>query len=236
VSNERCRQLRRPHCFCWICQLLASRRWLFRHQPTFHVCGNAKLSGFSDGFGSLRSGRQLFGICQHFGCSGIPIVTIDIVTRLFHIMWMRSSHRSALIPPQAHRDRRSRWGRGMPKISRPIPPDCQHNGHPALSDRGGGVCVHGLLRQNRLSIQIRMRTRPSALGVACVVPQPSVLGLADAAPHPLALELAGSSEGLRCSSVLGRTSGFRCSSVLEGSPARSSAWRRCITIIIAPFC
>ena len=102
MSNERCRQLRRPHCFCWICQLLASRRWLFRHQPTFHVCGNAKLSGFSDGFGSLRSGRQLFGICQRFGCSGIPIVTIDIVARLFHIMIPAANlaHRKA---------NRSRW-------------------------------------------------------------------------------------------------------------------------------
>jgi hypothetical protein len=83
-------------------QQLTSRRWLFHHQPTFHVCGNAKLSGFSDGFGSLRSGRQLFGICQRFGCSGIPIVTIDIVARLFHIMILAANlvHRKA---------NRSRW-------------------------------------------------------------------------------------------------------------------------------
>jgi hypothetical protein len=98
-------------------QQLASRRWLFHHQPTFHVCGNAKLSGFSDGFGSLRSGWQLFGICQRFGCSGIPIVTVDIVARLFHIMILaanlaqRKANRSRWIPsdrlrqPACERDR-----------------------------------------------------------------------------------------------------------------------------------
>lgn len=28
-----------------VSQRLASRRWLFRHQPIFHICGNAKLPG-----------------------------------------------------------------------------------------------------------------------------------------------------------------------------------------------
>jgi hypothetical protein len=69
----------------WIAasQLPASRRRLFRHQPIFHVCGNAKLSCFSDGFGSLQSGRQPFGLCQSLGCPGSPIVTIEIVARQF---------------------------------------------------------------------------------------------------------------------------------------------------------
>jgi hypothetical protein len=43
---------------------ISSRRRLFRHKPIFHVCGKAKLSCFSDGFGLLQSGRQLFGPCQ----------------------------------------------------------------------------------------------------------------------------------------------------------------------------
>jgi len=38
---------------------------------------------FSDGFGSLQSERQLFGLCQTLGCPGSPIVTIEIVARQF---------------------------------------------------------------------------------------------------------------------------------------------------------
>jgi hypothetical protein len=70
-----------------VSQPLASRRWLLRHQPIFHVCGNAKLFSLSDGFGSLQSGRQLFGLCQSPGCPGSPIVTIEIVARpWFHVI------------------------------------------------------------------------------------------------------------------------------------------------------
>jgi hypothetical protein len=70
-----------------VSQLFASRRWLFRHQPTFHVCGDAKLFGFSDGFGSLQSGRQPFGLRQSLGCPGSPIVAIEIVGRqCFHLI------------------------------------------------------------------------------------------------------------------------------------------------------
>src|SRR4029453_11713296 len=75
-----------PHS-CWrgspVSQLLASRRWFFCHQPIFHVCGEAKLVCFSDGFGSLQSGWQLFGLCQSLGSPGSPIVTIEIVARQF---------------------------------------------------------------------------------------------------------------------------------------------------------
>ena len=56
---------------------------LFRRQPIFHLRGNAKLSGFCDGFTSHRSGRQLFCLCQSLGCPGSPIVTIRIVARRF---------------------------------------------------------------------------------------------------------------------------------------------------------
>jgi hypothetical protein len=59
----------------------ASRRWPFRRQPTLHVCGNAKLCCFSDGFESLQSWRQLFGLLQSLGCPGSPIVTIEIVAQ-----------------------------------------------------------------------------------------------------------------------------------------------------------
>jgi hypothetical protein len=70
-----------------VSQLLASRRWLFRHQPTFHVCGNAKLPGLSDRFGSPQSGRQRFGLRQSFGCSASPIVVIEIVgCQWFHFI------------------------------------------------------------------------------------------------------------------------------------------------------
>jgi hypothetical protein len=55
----------------------------FRHQPFFHVCGKAKLFGLSDGFESLRSGRQLLCLCQSPRCPGSPIVTIEIVARQF---------------------------------------------------------------------------------------------------------------------------------------------------------
>ena len=85
---------------CEVRQLLASHRWLFRHQPILHVCGNAELSSFSDGFGSLQSGRQLFGLCQSFRCPGSPIVTIDIVARQFcHVIVPTVARRSLCSRP-----------------------------------------------------------------------------------------------------------------------------------------
>jgi hypothetical protein len=60
-------------------QLAGSRRRRFRHQPTFHVCGSPKLSSFSDGFGSLQSERQSFGLRQSLGCPSSPVVAIEII-------------------------------------------------------------------------------------------------------------------------------------------------------------
>jgi hypothetical protein len=56
---------------------LTSLRVLFRQQ-IFHIGGDAQLSRFSYSFRSFRSGRQLFGIRQRLGRSGIPVVSIDI--------------------------------------------------------------------------------------------------------------------------------------------------------------
>ena len=56
---------------------------LFRYQPFPHVSGKAKLFGFSDGFGSHRSGWQPSCLRQSLRCPGSPIVTIEIVARQF---------------------------------------------------------------------------------------------------------------------------------------------------------
>jgi hypothetical protein len=64
---------------------LASGRRFFRHQQSFHVCGNAKLSCFFDSLGSLGSGRQLFGLFQSLRRPGIPIAAVQTLVRhLFH--------------------------------------------------------------------------------------------------------------------------------------------------------
>lgn len=69
------------------------------HQPIFHVCGNAKLSCSSDSFGSLQSGRQLFGLCQNLGCAGSPIVTIEIVAHQFcHVILLTVAPQVAVLP------------------------------------------------------------------------------------------------------------------------------------------
>lgn len=87
---------------CEVRQLLASHRWLFRHQPILHVCGNAELSGFSDGFGSLQSGRQLFGLGQSLGGPASPIVAIEIVSLDFcHVIVLTRRTRVAVLPPNS---------------------------------------------------------------------------------------------------------------------------------------
>ena len=86
-----------------VSQLLASRCWPFRRQPIFHVCGNAKLCCFSDGFGSLQSGRQLFGLCQSLGCPGSPIVTIEIVAHQFcHVIVLTVAPSGRCAPGRWH--------------------------------------------------------------------------------------------------------------------------------------
>jgi hypothetical protein len=75
--------LRRPMDWIAVSQSLSSCRWALSTQKIFHVCGKAKLSGLSDGFGSHRSGRQLFCLCQSLRCPGSPIVIIEIVARQF---------------------------------------------------------------------------------------------------------------------------------------------------------
>jgi hypothetical protein len=63
------------------CSLLHHAVGPFAVNQPLHVCGNAKLCCFSDGFESLQSGRQLFGLLQSLGCPGSPIVTIEIVAQ-----------------------------------------------------------------------------------------------------------------------------------------------------------
>ena len=54
---------------------------LLRYQPFPHLSGKAKLLGFSDGFESDRSSRQLPCLRKSLGCPGSPIVTVQIVAR-----------------------------------------------------------------------------------------------------------------------------------------------------------
>jgi hypothetical protein len=73
----------------------------FRYQPFPHVSGKAKLLGFSDGFGSHRSGRQLSCLRQSLRCLGSPIVTIEIVARQFcHVILLTVALESQHGPPQ----------------------------------------------------------------------------------------------------------------------------------------
>ena len=88
-----------PRCSC-----LRHAAGSFRRQPTLHVCGNAKLSCLSDGFGSLQSGRQLFGLCQSLGCPGSPIVTIEIVAHQFcHVIAPAVAFPGRCAPSRWHR-------------------------------------------------------------------------------------------------------------------------------------
>jgi hypothetical protein len=58
----------------WIAvsQSLSSRRLALSRSAIFSCLRNAKLSGFSDGVGSHRSGRQLLCLCQSRRCPGQP--------------------------------------------------------------------------------------------------------------------------------------------------------------------
>ena len=77
---------------------------LFRHQPFFHFCGKAKLCGFSDGFGSLRSGPQLLCLCQSLRCPGSPVVTIEIVARQFcHVIVLTAALAGRCAASRQHR-------------------------------------------------------------------------------------------------------------------------------------
>ena len=77
---------------------------VFRRQPLFHVRGNAKLSGFCDGFTSHRSGRQLFRLCQSLCCPGSPIVLIRIVARRFgHVIVLTLALSGRCSPSRSHR-------------------------------------------------------------------------------------------------------------------------------------
>ena len=107
---------------CEVRQLLASHRWLFRHQPILHVCGNAELSSFSDGFGSLQSGRQLFGLGQSLGGPASPIVAIEIVSLDFcHVIVLTRRTRVAVLPPNSIAHHRA-GVRGKSALSAPQSP------------------------------------------------------------------------------------------------------------------
>jgi hypothetical protein len=77
---------------------------LFRHQPIFHLRGNAKLSGFCDGFTSHRSGRHFFCLCQSLGGPGSPIVIIHFAARRFgHVMVLTLALSGRCPPSRRHR-------------------------------------------------------------------------------------------------------------------------------------
>ena len=99
----------RPMSWIAVSRSLSVRVGLFRYQPFPHVSGKAKLFGFSDGFGSLRSGRQLSCLRQSLRCPGSPIVTIEIVARQFcHVIVLTVALAGGCLP---NRQRRTSSGR-----------------------------------------------------------------------------------------------------------------------------
>jgi hypothetical protein len=94
----------RPMDWIAVSQSLSSRRWVLSTQKIFHVCGKPKLSGFSDGFGSHRSGRQPFCLCKSLRCPGSPIVIIEIVARQFcHVIVLTVAVAGRCAPSRQHR-------------------------------------------------------------------------------------------------------------------------------------
>lgn len=94
----------RPMSWIAVSRSLSVRVGLFRYQPFPHVSGKAKLFGFSDGFGSHRSGRQLLCPCQSLRCPGSPIVTTEIVARQpCHVMILTAAFASGCVPNRQHR-------------------------------------------------------------------------------------------------------------------------------------
>jgi hypothetical protein len=82
---------------------LSVRPWAFRYQPFPHVRGIAKLCGFSDGFGSYRSGRQRSCPGQSLSRPGGPIVTIEIVAWQFcHVIVLTVALAGGCVPYRRH--------------------------------------------------------------------------------------------------------------------------------------